>query len=255
MKETKPDYPPSTVREIQEILLPHHHPAPRGYSIFGRNLPAQEISGDYFDIFTLSPQRTAITIADVSGKGISTSLLMATCRSALRSCAPLHSSTKETLCHLNRLLYPDIKEGTFITMIYAILDSSTHTLEISRAGHEIPLLLSTQHSPPHLTSIKESRGLALGLDSGETFDALLTPTTIHLQPGDTFVAFTDGLNEAFNPHQEQFGLTRLKEALITHASADLEKLCSLILHAVKNHVSTTSFHDDITLLLLRRELN
>lgn len=247
-EKAKMDRDINTAKEIQQLLLPQQSPHIQGYSVLGRNLPAQEISGDYFDYFLLSPTRLAIAIADVSGKGISASLLMATCRSALRSSAPLHNTAKETLIHLNRLLHPDIKEGMFITMIYAILDTTTHSLEIARAGHEIPFLLS----PTSINPIEKPCGLALGIDSEDTFDTLLKTTTIPMRPGDTFVAFTDGLNEAFSPEEEQFGIPRLKQTLMQHATDSPEKLCSHVLHAVKNHVAIGCHTDDITLLLLRR---
>jgi serine phosphatase RsbU (regulator of sigma subunit) len=119
---------------------------------------------------------------------------------------------------------------------------------VARAGHEIPFHLTRTS----ITAIDRCRGLPLGIDSGETFDAVLTTTTIALEPGDTFVAFTDGLNEAFDPDQEQFGIAQLKQALKNHASDPPEALCSHVLHAVKNHVAIGSYHDDITLLVLRR---
>jgi sigma-B regulation protein RsbU (phosphoserine phosphatase) len=246
--KAKMDRDVNTAKEIQQLLLPQQSPSLSGYTVFARNIPAQEMSGDYFDYFLLSPTRLGLAIADVSGKGISTSLLMATCRSALRSCAPLYESAKETLMHLNRLLHPDIKNGMFITLIYAILDTTTHTLEVARAGHEIPFHLS----PSAITPIEACRGLALGIDAGETFNALLTTAKLTLAPGDSFIAFTDGLNEAFDPDEEQFGIPRLKQALISHAMDSPEKLCSHVLHAVKNHVAIGSYHDDITLLVLRR---
>ena len=127
-------------REVQRILLPQGEPVIAGFRISGANLPARIISGDYYDYIDLGGRRHGIVIADVSGKGVSAGLLMAMCRSVLRSVAPTLCAPSEVLAAVNRLLYPDIREDMFISMAYGILDEVDGSLSLARAGHDPALL-------------------------------------------------------------------------------------------------------------------
>src|ERR1700731_1640271 len=125
-------------RDIQRVLLPAEPPSVNGFEISGINVPARQVSGDYFDYIKVDEERLGVAIADVSGKGVPASIIMAICRSVLRSQAPGNPSPSDVLQKVNRQLYPDIKEDMFISMAYVILDHVGHTL--SRAGHDAPLL-------------------------------------------------------------------------------------------------------------------
>ncbi len=127
-------------REVQRILLPQEDPVVPGFRISGTNVPARIISGDYYDYLDLGDGKFGIAIADVSGKGLPAGLLMAMCRSALRSVAPGRTSPSEVLAAVNRQLFPDIREDMFISMAYAILDQNSGRLVIARAGHDPALL-------------------------------------------------------------------------------------------------------------------
>src|SRR5205823_3067562 len=116
------DHDLQIARDIQRILLPSEAPDVRGFEIGGINLPARQVSGDYFDYIKVDEERLGVAIADVSGKGIPASLIMAMCRSVLRSEARQNSSPAEVLRKVNRELYPDIKEDMFISMAYVIVD-------------------------------------------------------------------------------------------------------------------------------------
>ena len=111
-----------------------------GFEISGINIPARQVSGDYFDYIKVDEERLGVAIADVSGKGVPASLIMAICRSVLRSQAPDNPSPADVLQKVNRQLYPDIKEDMFISMAYVILDHARDTVTLSRAGHDAPLL-------------------------------------------------------------------------------------------------------------------
>ena len=134
------DHDLQIAREIQRILLPSEAPAVEGFEISGLNIPASQVSGDYFDYIRVDEERLGVAIADVSGKGVPASLIMAICRSVLRSQAPGNASPSEVLRKVNRQLYPDIKEDMFISMAYVILDHFRATVTLSRAGHDAPLL-------------------------------------------------------------------------------------------------------------------
>src|SRR3954467_5501818 len=161
------DHDLEIARDIQRILLPAEAPVIPGFELNGLNIPASQVSGDYFDYIQVDEERLGVAIADVSGKGVPASLIMAICRSVLRSQAPENSSPSEVLKKVNRQLYPDIKEDMFISMAYLILDHVRATVTLCRAGHDAPLLYRS--ATEELTLIKPP-GLVLGIDSGSVFD-------------------------------------------------------------------------------------
>ena len=118
------DHDIEVAREIQRILLPAAAPQVEGFNCAALNIPAQEVSGDYFDFIQVDEHRWGVSVADVSGKGVPASLIMAMCRSVLRSKAPGNTSPAHVLREVNRQLYPDIREDMFITMLYLVLDPS-----------------------------------------------------------------------------------------------------------------------------------
>src|SRR5438270_1536405 len=145
------DHDLEIARDIQRILLPSEAPAINGFQISGLNVPASQVSGDYFDYIEVDKERLGVAIADVSGKGVPASLIMAICRSVLRSQAPENSSPSEVLKKVNRQLYPDIREDMFISMAYLVLDHVRATVTLSRAGHDAPLLYRrATHALPKL---------------------------------------------------------------------------------------------------------
>src|SRR3954449_1681105 len=134
------DHDLEIARDIQRILLPSEAPAVPGFEISGINVAARQVSGDYFDYVDVGGDKLGVAIADVSGKGVPASLIMAICRSVLRSQATKNPSPADVLKHVNRQLYPDIREDMFISMAYLILDSVNNRVTLARAGHDAPLL-------------------------------------------------------------------------------------------------------------------
>src|SRR5438477_1457098 len=163
------DHDLEIARDIQRILLPEKSPAVPGFEIAGINIPARQVSGDYFDYIRVDDQRLGVAIADVSGKGVPASLIMAICRSVLRSQSANNTSPGDVLRMVNRQLYPDIKEDMFISMAYVILDHANNHVVLSRAGHDAPLLYKS--SSQTVTPLKPP-GMVLGIDSGSVFDRL-----------------------------------------------------------------------------------
>ena len=128
------DHDLEIARDIQRILLPSEAPAINGFQISGINVPARQVSGDYFDYIQVDQERLGVAIADVSGKGVPASLIMAICRSVLRAEAARNPSPADVLRKVNRQLYPDIKEDMFISMAYLILDHHHDGVTLARAG-------------------------------------------------------------------------------------------------------------------------
>jgi phosphoserine phosphatase RsbU/P len=133
------DHDLEIAREIQAILLPSRPPSVVGYELSGINVPARQVSGDYYDYIRVDDRRVGVAIADVSGKGVPASLIMAMCRSVIRSEAIGKISAAEVLRRVNQQLYPDIKEDMFISMAYLIIDSVSPSVTLARAGHDAPL--------------------------------------------------------------------------------------------------------------------
>ena len=246
----KMDHDLKLAREIQRILLPAEAPRADHYEFAALNLPAQQVSGDYYDFIPVDENIWGVAIADVSGKGIPASLIMAMCRSVLRSKATGCHSPAKVLCEVNRLLYPDIQEDMFITMVYLIINTKTNELRVARAGHEAPMICTNNFESVELIN---PPGMALGIDSGSVFDELIQDAIIPMQPRDTVVIYTDGVNEAIDERGEEFGKEHLKESLRAAAPRGVDVLVKNIVERVERFSSGQAQNDDITLAAIQRK--
>src|SRR5881296_681781 len=203
------DHDLEIARDIQRILLPAEAPIVNGFEISGMNVPARQVSGDYFDYIKVDDERLGVAIADVSGKGVPASLIMAICRSVLRSQATQNPSPADVLRKVNRQLYPDIKEDMFISMAYLILDHVHNGITLARAGHDAPLLY--KRASQTVTPVK-SPGMVVGIDSGSVFDRLTVDFAVPLERDDCLVLYTDGVTETLNAEGDEFGFDRMMES-------------------------------------------
>jgi sigma-B regulation protein RsbU (phosphoserine phosphatase) len=242
------DHDIEVAREIQRILLPSSAPQVEGFNCAALNIPAQEVSGDYFDFIQIDEQRWGIAVADVSGKGVPASLIMAMCRSVLRSKAPGNVSPAAVLREVNRQLYPDIREDMFITMLYMVLDRDG-TLILARAGHEAPLWCRDHFR--HIEEI-EAPGMALGIDPGDVFDEVIKDVVVSLSPLDTVIAYTDGINEALDAEGNEFGQEQLKAVLQEAGPQSVDFLVKTIVDRVQTFSRGHPQNDDITLAAVQR---
>jgi len=206
-----------------------------GFELAGINIPARQVSGDYFDYIKVDEDRLGVVIADVSGKGVPASLIMAICRSALRAEARGSVSPAEVLRKVNRQLYPDIKEDMFISMAYIILDHTNASVTLSRGGHDAPLLYRARTG--EVEKLKPP-GMALGIDSGDVFDRITGDISVPLETDDCLVLYTDGITEALDADGDEFGPERMIRSV--QASAG-EGAAGLIAQ-----------NDDITLIVIRK---
>jgi len=223
----------------------------------GRSAPrrdaAQKVSGDLYDVFELGYGRLGLAVADVSGKGISASLLMAICRTNLRQIAPAHLSPAKVLTLLNRALAGDMREGMYITMTYAVIDSTRNTLILARAGHERSLLSRRDHGTgSYISDFITSEGMPLGLVDPALFETVIADKTVEFAPGSTLVLYTDGLTEAPDADDHEFGNARLADTLRTAHARPAKQINDAILAAVQNFSGATGLRDDYTLLTVKR---
>jgi sigma-B regulation protein RsbU (phosphoserine phosphatase) len=237
-------------REVQRVLLPQDNPVLAGFRISGTNLPARIISGDYYDYLKLDEKRFGIAIADVSGKGVPAGLLMAMCRSALRSVAREKSSPASTLATVNRQLFPDIREDMFISMAYCILDETNGKAVIARAGHDPALLYRHEIGKVELL---RSPGLALGVDEGDVFERVTKDQEIELYQGDCLLFYTDGVREAVNADDEEFGMDRMCECFRNTAPLGAEAVLTRMQEELRHFTGEGPQMDDITLVAIEKK--
>jgi len=243
------DHDLEIARDIQRILLPSEAPTINGFQISGINAPARQVSGDYFDYIQVDQERLGVVIADVSGKGVPASLIMAICRSVLRAEAARNPSPADVLRKVNRQLYPDIKEDMFISLAYLILDHVRATVTLSRAGHDAPLLYRS--ATGELTPIKPP-GLVLGIDSGSVFDRLTTDFSVPLERNDCLVLYTDGVTETLNSEGDEYGVDRMMQSVRASANDGAQAIVKRIIEDVREFTGSVPQNDDITVIAIRK---
>jgi phosphoserine phosphatase RsbU/P len=243
------DHDLEIARDIQRILLPSEAPAINGFQISGINVPARQVSGDYFDYIHVDQERLGVAIADVSGKGVPASLIMAICRSVLRAEAARNPSPADVLRKVNRQLYPDIKEDMFISMAYLILDHQHDGVTLARAGHDAPLLYQRQSQT--ITPIK-SPGMVVGIDSGSVFDRLTVDFSVPLERNDCLVLYTDGVTETLNSEGDEYGVDRMMQSVRTSANDGANAIVKRIIEDVREFTGSVPQNDDITVIAIRK---
>src|SRR3989449_6721058 len=245
------DHDLEIARDIQRILLPPEAPAINGFQISGINVPARQVSGDYFDYIHVDDERLGVAIADVSGKGVPASLIMAICRSVLRAEAARNPSPADVLRKVNRQLYPDIKEDMFISMAYLILNHERdgHGVTLARAGHDAPLLYKRKSQT--VMPVK-SPGMVVGIDSGNVFDRLTTDFAVPLERDDCLVLYTDGVTEALNTEGDEFGLDRTIQSVRASAIDGAQAIVKRVIEDVRDFTGSLPQNDDITLIAIRK---
>ncbi len=243
------DHDLKIARDIQRILLPAEPPVVPGFEIAGLNIPARQVSGDYFDYLKVDDERLGVAIADVSGKGVPASIIMAICRSVLRSQAPGNVSPSDVLSRVNRQLYPDIKEDMFISMAYVILDHVNGSIILARAGHDAPLVY--RHADQSIAPLKPP-GMAVGIDSGDVFDRITRDFPVQLERDDCLIFYTDGVTEALDAEGNEFGAERMIESIRTSAKNGAQAVITQLIEDLRRFVGSHPQNDDITLIAIRK---
>ncbi len=227
-------------REIQQSLLPREIPQIPGFEVAGAWQPASTVGGDYYDVLRLDDHRLGICIADVVGKGVSASLLMANVQAALRAFASSSESPAQVCGKVNRLLCDNIATGKFVTFIYGILDGNTRTFRHCNAGHPYPILLSDGSIRP----LEESDAV-LGVFPDWTYK----DSSVELGAGDLLLLFTDGITEASNTAGQEFEDASIAAFAQVNGMLSAKELNNRLLAHVSNFCGT-QFQDDATLLVI-----
>jgi phosphoserine phosphatase RsbU/P len=233
---------------IQQMLLPAEPPRILGLDLDARYAAAQKVSGDLYDIFQLSETKLGVAVADVSGKGIPASLLMAICRTNLRQIAPRHDSPAGALIELNREL-SGVQRGMFITMLYAVIDTATNEVTLARAGHELPLLWRGATGNGEFIG---SEGMPLGMVSQEIFSMAISDRVEPFAAGDVLVLYTDGITEAPNEEGKEFSGPRLFDTVRALHAGTAAEINDGILESVHRFAGDSAQRDDLTLVTVKR---
>lgn len=232
-------------QQIQESFLPHTIPLIENYDLAASSIPAQEVGGDFYDFIPISSAQTGLTIGDVSGKGIPAALFMAFSRTLLRAKACRNPGVSRMIENVNNFINEEPHSNMFVTLFYSVLDSSRNILTFVNAGHNPPLLL--RNGSREIIRLSTG-GVVLGAMKGLKMDE----KTIEFYPRDLLVLYTDGVTEAINQEEDQFGEKKLIEIIKSNQNLPSEELKNLIIDQVYDFASGTPQADDITLMVLRR---
>jgi sigma-B regulation protein RsbU (phosphoserine phosphatase) len=233
-------------REIQFGLLPFEPFSKRGVTIAAAMRPANTVGGDYFDIIEVGEDRVAVVVGDVAGKGIPAALLMALLQGSLRTLLSAGLRGAPLVAALNDHLYANIPANRLITLFYSELDLATGLLFYVNAGHNAPRVLRADGTVETLPAT----GVALGVMRGLTYDCGGTS----LAPGDALFVYTDGVTEAFDAADREYGEERLDRVLRANPGAPPERLLDLVRDDVADFCGPTRLRDDLTVLAVGRSV-
>ena len=231
-------------RQIQQTFIPEQLPQISNWDLAARWKTARQVGGDFYDVFELPNNRLGLFIADVADKGVPAALFMALTRTLVRAAVIENESPADALRRVNELLFPDTKQGMFVTAVYAVLDMDRSELTYVNAGHNPPLWVKCDGVVERLTRT----GVALGAAE----DARYEQRNIHFTKEDNLLLYTDGLTESFNFEGELFGEERLIEALRLNRCSSASELLDVVESSLLNFVRDIPPADDLTMLVLRR---
>jgi sigma-B regulation protein RsbU (phosphoserine phosphatase) len=223
-------------RVMQQALLPKSSPYIPGFVISGLSVPAGAVGGDWYDFIPFPDGRLGVVLADVSGKGMAAALLMSATRGMLRSLAEACCTPSEVLTKLNCLLVGDFPAGKFVTLVYAVLDPATRSVTFANAGHLHPLFIDA--GGVHF--LDTECGMPLGIGTGS-----YSETHVTLSEGSRLVFYSDGITEAVNADDEEYGLKRLAEQAVCPTASALN-----IIDDVRVYANGFGVRDDATVVFV-----
>jgi serine phosphatase RsbU (regulator of sigma subunit)/pSer/pThr/pTyr-binding forkhead associated (FHA) protein len=232
--------------EVQRGFLPAQPPAIRGYQFFSFYQSARQLGGDYYDYVLLPGDRTAVVVADVSGKGIAASLLMAKFSAETRFCLAAEPTPAQAIGRLNRVFCGSGWEDRFVTLVLCVLDPARHELTVVNAGHMPPLLRCAAGKVEPLAP--DCSRLPLGVEANSEYPQAVVP----LQPGACISLYTDGITEAMDAEDRLYGEQRLL-SLLKESDDGAERVGKAILDDVKRFVGERPQSDDMCLVCFGRE--
>lgn len=247
IEKQKLEHELKVARNIQMSILPNELPKIAGFDIGALMEPARLVGGDFFDVLQLDRDKLGIVIGDVTDKGVPAALYMAETHALIVAEASHGSPPKETLQRVNRHLLRTNDKGLFVTVLYGILDYHTGLFEYSRAGHELPLLLSPDYE---LIDITMDVGIPLGIQAEPTLDN----QKLVIPPQSTLLLYTDGITDSLDMKEHFSALDILKKVLCQIASQgdNAQDLCDCLFQTLISNQDQIYQIDDVTLVALKR---
>ncbi len=231
--------------DIQKRLLPKSAPIIEGYDIAGMTVPSRHVGGDYYDYIKLPSGETLFVIADVSGKGMPASLIMANLQAALKVLCPLGLSLNQLIINLNNLVFQNTSADKFVTLFCGILNPEEHTFHYINAGHNPPFLINKDGK---FNTLSEG-GLILGIVD---YEYPYEDMTIVLSEGDLILMYTDGVTEAKSKDDDEYGEIRLENFVVNNRNLRASELTDAIYNDLQHFFTGAIQSDDITLTVLKR---
>ncbi|OGO70443.1 MAG: hypothetical protein A2Z37_03655 [Chloroflexi bacterium RBG_19FT_COMBO_62_14] len=232
---------------VQRSLLPQRPPEFPHLEIAAFSRPAQIVGGDYFDFFPFAGARQGIAISDVAGHGMSSSLIMASLQSMLRTLTQEYTSPSELIARINRLCIHNIQFTTFVTLFLGAFDPDTRQFTYVNAGHNPPLLLQSRAGTRGEVKWLSPTGAAVGL----TEDFTYTDEAVPLTAGDVLLLYTDGVTESANSLGEFFGASRLASLVRDNAGLSAHDLVHAIRDGLDGFAEGATQADDVTIVVMR----
>ena len=232
-------------RKMQQSILPTVFPQLPNCELYGHMVAAREVGGDFFDVVKLADGRYGLAIADVSGKGVPAAMFMMSSRTLLKGAAIGTPHPGNVLREVNDVLEQDNESLMFVTLFYGVYDPATGELTYANGGHNPPLIV---HSDGTSMELPQTNGVALGVMGGMEYEQ----SKITLAPGDTAVFYTDGVSEAMNGENEEFGMDRFSQVFANAPPSGAIAANKAVFEAVQQFADGTPQSDDITCLVLRR---
>ena len=230
--------------DIQRRLLPEVEPTLPHTELLGRTVPSRTVSGDYYDFFERGDKSLDVVVADVSGKGLGASILAASVQAAFQAWAGEHFPPDRLCSRLNEMVFRRTSPEKFITFFLALYDPESGSVVFTNAGHNPGILVRAGGT----TELLGAHGPPLGLFPGKTYGS----GTFTLETGDLLALYTDGVTEAANPEDEEFGMPRLVETLVRARGGSVAQIEAELGEALVSFTAGTPFGDDWTFVLLKR---
>jgi serine phosphatase RsbU (regulator of sigma subunit) len=228
--------------EVQRRMMPTRPPRVPGLDIAALYVPCFELGGDFYDFIPLGDHSVGLTIADVVGKGLPASLLMASVRAAMRAQADNVYDLDEIISRVNKSMSLDMRANEFITLWYGVLDYKHRQLTYCSAGHEPGILIRNGQLRDLATG-----GMVIGVDPEQKYDK----EVVQLQKGDVLFIYTDGVPDAMNFNGDKFGKQRMRESLISHLGDSAEQICRQMLWETRRFVGLNRRTDDTTMVVVK----
>ncbi len=231
--------------QIQRDFLPKESPPLESFILHGLNIPCQQVGGDYFDYIPIGPDKLGLVIADVSGKGVSASLLMASLRASLHAEVGSHHRLQDMARKLNDFVCRSSGTSSFITFFYGELDTATGDLRYLNAGHNPPLVLNAKGRLERLGAC----GLCLGMFPGSDYEC----HEVRLEPGDAAILYTDGITESRNKAKEEFGEARLIDFVRERLDRPPAEIIGQLKTTLYDFSQSKDLDDDMTIVIVKRK--